>query len=100
MVLEQKGQQVTGTFSYRTGGTIEGTLEGGVLKFAWVQPGEFGEARREVRGSGFLQISLDGNAFGGRWGYGQDHEGGGVWTGERILEDEPEYDVDAPVFNR
>lgn len=98
MKIVHKGETVKGTFSYRTGGTFEGKLDGNVLYFEWVQPGDFEKARREIRGSGYLRIADDGRTFAGRWGYDEDRLGGGTWTGEKIVEDEPDYDVNAPVF--
>ena len=100
MEFKQKGDRVTATFSYSNGGTLEGTMDGNVLYFEWFQPGDFSKARRDVKGSGYFILADDGRSFSGRWGYDSQREGGGVWTGERIIEDEPEYDVDAPVFGR
>ncbi len=98
MKVVHKGGLVKGTFSYRTGGTFEGKLDGDVLLFEWVQPGDFDKARREIRGSGFLRVSQDGRTLQGRWGYDDDRMGGGVWTAEKLVREEPDYDVNEPVF--
>jgi hypothetical protein len=99
MTIVHKGGLVKGTFSYRTGGTFQGELDGDVLKFEWVQPGDFDKARREIRGSGFLRVAQDGRTLEGRWGYDDDRTGGGLWTAEKLVEDEPDYDINEPVFN-
>ena len=100
MVLSHKGDTVTGTFTYRTGGTIEGKLDGDVLYFEWVQPGDFEKARREVRGSGYLRVSPDGRTMEGRWGYDDDRMDGGEWSAEKQVESDPDYDVNEPLFKK
>lgn len=84
MKLSQKRGEVTGTFSYKSGGTLKGSLDGNVLYFDWIQPGDFEVARREVRGRGYLVLSSNGKTFSGEWGYGEKRTGGGSWSGERI----------------
>ena len=98
MVLSHQGDTVKGTFTYRTGGTLEGHLDGDVLYFEWIQPGDFDKARREIRGSGYLRVGPDGRTLEGRWGYDDDRLGGGAWTAEKQVESEPDYDVDEPLF--
>ena len=83
MRLVQEGNTVTGTFEYKDGGTLAGTLEGGVLVFEWVQTGDLNVGRREVRGRGYFVISNDGQQITGRWGYGDSHLDGGEWNGEK-----------------
>lgn len=85
MKLTQKSDGVTrGTFDFKGGSnTIEGRADGGVLRFEWVQAGDFQVGRREVRGRGYLVISDDGQAFTGKWGYGANETGGGEWTGTK-----------------
>ena len=100
MVLEQKGDVVTGTFTYRTGGTLEGKLEGHVLSFEWVQPGDMEEARREVKGSGYFYITDDGEKLVGEWGYGTERQGGGAWTADRISQKlERAVDPEESIFD-
>ena len=98
MTLIQTGNAVKGTFSYKDGGTLEGTLEGNVLYFTWVQVGDFNKAVRDVKGSGYFVIADDGNAFSGRWGYNEDNHSGGVWDGERVDARKPEEGFDKPIF--
>ena len=74
-----------GTFEYRHG-EINGTVEGGVMKFEWIQPGDFQVARREVSGHAYLVISDDGLEMKGAWGYGDNYDGGGKWTGRKATE--------------
>ncbi len=97
MELKQAGTKVTGTFSYKNG-SLEGTLEGGILYFEWTQPGDMSKAVREVRGTGYFIMGADGESFEGRWGYGDDNADGGVWTADRIESKGPKEDFDAPIF--
>lgn len=99
MTLKQEGDTVTGTFSYKTGGTLEGKLDGNVLIFDWIQPGDTSKARREVRGRGYFIIRDDGDKIRGWWGYNDDLDGGGIWDADRIEERKgPSFDVDDPIF--
>lgn len=99
MTLTQSGGKVTGTFTYKGGGTLEGTLEGNVLHFEWIQPGDMARAQREVRGKGYFVIADDGQSFEGRWGYDGDNTGGGTWSAERLDTSGPKEDFSAPIFN-
>ena len=76
---------VHGTFDYHDG-EIDGRVQGGVMIFDWIQPGDFQHARREVRGKGYLVISNDGMEMSGKWGYKDNYEGGGKWTGRKATE--------------
>ena len=86
MNLVQEGTKVQGTFDFKTGGVINGTLEGGVLLFDWTQTGDLSVGRREVTGKGYFVISDDGLAFEGRWGYGESRSNGGAWTADKAVE--------------
>lgn len=89
MKLTQKSDgSVRGTFDYKTGGNIEGTVTGGVLKFHWDQPGDFQVGRRDVSGNGYLVLTVgeDGTECKGEWGYGENYTGGGTWTGTKATE--------------
>ena len=58
MVLEQKGDQVTGTYGSEGWSTIEGTVKGRRLDFAW----------KRIRWSGpaWIELTKDGKSFFGR----------------------------------
>lgn len=75
-----------GKLDFKTGGAVEGRVEGGVFIFDWVQYGDFQVARREVSGKAYLVISDDGLSAEGRWGYGDNYDGGGVWTATKATE--------------
>lgn len=99
MKLEQKGTHVTGTFSYREGGTISGELDGNVLRFDWEQPGDMSKARRAIHGKGYWVISDDGKGLRGQWGYMDSDTDGGTWNAERLgTRVDPGVDPDAPLF--
>lgn len=87
MKLTQKADGYTrGTFDYRTGGEVEGRVEGGVFIFEWVQAGDFQVGRREVRGKGYLVMGADGLSMEGEWGYKDSYSGGGKWSGTKATE--------------
>jgi len=84
MNLRQTGDRVAGVYTYRTGGRIEGTVDGNILTFTWVEPGDKQRARRSMKGGGYLQLveSSDENhdyELRGEWGYNEDMQGGGPW---------------------
>src|SRR5262245_57447046 len=62
MELRQEGKRVHGIFQYREG-SLDGTLDGDLLKFRWWQ------RENKQTGRGYLQISGDGTHLEGRWGY-------------------------------
>ncbi len=91
MKLTQKADgTVNGTFSYKTGGEITGKVEGGVMKFSWIQPGDFQVGRRDVSGHGYLVITIneseDETECKGEWGYADNYTGGGTWFGTKAKE--------------
>ena len=86
MKLTQKADgTVKGTFDYKTGGEIEGTVEGGVMKFSWIQPGDFQVGRRDVSGHGYLVLTKtpEETECKGEWGYADNYTGGGQWHGKK-----------------
>ncbi len=87
MQVVQQGDKVSGTFEYKTGGQISGTLQGGVLIFDWVQTGDLSVGRREVKGKGYWVMGQDGMHFEGKWGYGDSFTDGGKWTGDKASQD-------------
>ncbi len=99
MTLEHKGGKVIGSFSYKTGGVLEGELKDNILFFDWEQPGDFSIGRRHVGGRGYFIISDDGNNLEGRWGYEDEMESGGVWEAERLIDNKDEIQ-DGPIFGQ
>ncbi len=87
MQLVQQGDKVSGTFEYKTGGQLSGTLQGGVLHFDWVQIGDLSVGRREVKGKGYFIMGKDGQHFEGKWGYEDSLSNGGSWTGDKAAQD-------------
>ena len=84
MKLRQTGLTLQGTYEgiRKNGdnGTIRGKLEGDLVWFDWIQPGNMDEAVWPKSGKGWLRVSRDGNTLKGRWGYDQDREGAGEIT--------------------
>jgi hypothetical protein len=92
MFLRQQGDKVRGIYSYDYGGTLEGTVEGNLMKFQWIDPGSKEEARRSFEGRGYFQLVQEGDSVRlvGKWGYGESYTGGGPWTAERVRDIDPE----------
>ena len=84
MRLRQTGLTLQGTYEgiRKTGdnGTIRGKIEGDLVWFDWIQPGDMDAAVWPKRGKGWLRISRNGNELTGRWGYDEDREDGGPIT--------------------
>ena len=87
MYLHQDGDRVEGVYTYRAGGTIEGTVEGNMLLFSWHQPGDRGAAQRAVNGKGYFHLISEGEEVDlvGQWGYNDDRSGA-PWEAELIRE--------------
>ena len=92
MHLKQTGDKVSGIFTYRQGGRLEGTVDGNLLVFDWVEPGDKTQARRTMKGSGYLRLVEKGDKtmLLGEWGYNDQVTGGGPWKAEYVRELEPE----------
>lgn len=88
MYLHQQGSQVEGVYVYGGGGKIEGEVEGNLLIFSWEEPGDRQAAQRDMRGKGYLQLSIDAGEpqLRGEWGYNDDRAGAGPWEAEFIRE--------------
>ena len=86
MHLRQTGDDVNGIYTYKFGGTIQGKANGNILKFTWLEPGDKNEARRAVRGEGWLAMTREGDliVLKGEWGYNDAMTGGGVWEAEFV----------------
>lgn len=92
MYLRQTGDEVRGIYTYKQGGTMEGTANGNLLKFTWIDPGNKDEARRSLKGQGWLQMVKEGELIKlkGEWGYNDARSGGGVWAAEYVRKMDPE----------
>ena len=95
MYLRQTGDQVNGIYTYNDGGTIEGTTNGNLITFTWLDPGNKEEARRRFVGKGYLQLLKDGETvkLKGEWGYNDSYHGGGPWEAEWVRD----MDKDDPL---
>lgn len=92
MHLRQSGETVTGIFTYKEGGRINGKVDGNLLVFDWVQPGSKEHARRTVKGRGYLQLVQQGDTtkLVGEWGYEDQASGAGPWTAQYVRPLEPD----------
>ena len=88
MYLTQDGDDVVGVYTYGGGGEIEGEVEGNVLLFSWHEPGDRSQARRDMSGQGYFELSGQGGDFelAGEWGYDDERRGAGPWEAEFIRE--------------
>lgn len=98
MELSQDGTTVVGSWkdppNHKTG-NVEGTVRGCLLFFSWTQTDDtIPGMPRLTRGRGVLQYVVDPpmgagppiHRFEGSWGYDNDVQGGGVWTGRKRRE--------------
>jgi len=56
MYLRQTGNKVEGVYTYESGGTLEGTVDGNLLKFSWTDPGSKETATRTMKGRGYFRM--------------------------------------------
>lgn len=94
MYLRQVGGDVRGIYEHDNGGTMEGTVDGNMLKFKWLDPGDRQAAVRTQQGHGYLMLKPGEQdpVLEGEWGYDEKYVGGGVWTAEwtrEIESDDP-----------
>lgn len=92
MYLRQTGDEVRGIYSYKNGGTLEGTANGNLLTFVWIDPGDKQSATRSITGKGYLQLVKEGETVKvkGTWGYGENWQGGGPWEAEWVRDLQPD----------
>ena len=69
-VYEKNGAQVIGSFA--------GALDGNVLQFRWMEPGQ----PADLTGDGYLEFEVAGRTFNGRW-WTASRDRGGEWQGWR-----------------
>ncbi len=94
MYLRQTGNEVRGIYAYKSGGTLEGEVNGNLMTFKWIDPGDKVNATRSVSGEGYLQMVREGDrvVLRGEWGYNDSRTGGGPWEAEWVRE----MDADDP----
>lgn len=68
--LSQDGDRVRGTYVCCGGGTIEGRIQGHVLRYRWKSP---------AGGWGKGVWTIDGTHLDGTWGWNDDDDDGGRW---------------------
>jgi hypothetical protein len=92
MHLRQTGDKVSGIYTYKTGGRIEGEVDGNILVFDWIEPGNKESAQRTMKGRGYLQLNegADKTTLDGEWGYNDKVTGAGPWKAEWVRKLEPE----------
>ena len=92
MHLRQTGDKVSGIYTYEEGGRLEGEVDGNILVFKWVDPGNKAQAKRTMKGSGYLQLVQDGETtrLVGEWGYDDQTTGAGPWKAEWVRPLEPD----------
>ncbi len=86
MYMSQSGSTVRAVYAYGNGGELQGTVNGNMLTFRWIDPGNRQEARRPMEGEGYLQLFVEGEKtiLQGAWGYEDEKTGGGPWTAEFV----------------
>ncbi len=95
MHLCQTGTSVNGDYEKdERHGTIQGTVQGDVLRFQWEERRELVAGRPTVtRGRGYwkLEIGGDGDTYiKGEWGVDDSEVGGGEWNGVKMRRGNPE----------
>jgi hypothetical protein len=81
MTLSQSGDQVTGTYVYRSG-RISGTVTGNTLTGTWSESPTYQPP--EQAGDVILKLSNDRMAITGDWRYGSSGGWSGDWRGKKI----------------
>ncbi len=75
--LEQRGGRVVGSYECCGNGRITGTIEHGVIRYRWQQPGASGRGRWRVHDGGRKLI--------GTWGTDESETSGGPWDLEKPI---------------
>lgn len=92
LVLEQKGKEVTGSYSYASsGGALQGTVEKKTLSFTYTE-------MDGTTGEGVFELASSGQAFEGKW---RPTGGSGwqPWNGTRDRSEPPPNAGDLAQFN-
>ena len=88
MYLRQTGNKVEGVYTYESGGTLEGTVDGNLLRFSWNDPGSKETATRTMEGHGYFRMVKEDDVLRlkGEWGYDEQYTGAGPWNAEYVRE--------------
>ncbi len=101
MHLVQTGEQVVGEYTKdERAGKINGTAEGNVLHFEWVETRKLVSNKPTVtKGRGYFQYMIDAanddHVLKGEWGHGDDETGGGPWNAWKSKRSQPELSSDS-----
>jgi hypothetical protein len=77
VTLVHAGSKVSGAYSGKFTGSLDGQATDGVVTLTWIQTnGERGKAR--------LTLAKDGRSFTGTWGSRTSSTNGGAWNGKRL----------------
>lgn len=94
MHLCQNGQQVTGDYvKNERHGTMQGTVQGDLLRFSWEERRELVQGRPVItRGHGYFRYTIGDDQdhyFRGEWGIDDAYDGGGPWNAVRMRNRQP-----------
>ena len=89
------GSHVVGDFQKdERAGTIQGTIQGDILRFQWEEQKEMVVGRPSVsRGRGWFRLKIGQDTdqyFEGEWGHDDAETGGGPWNGVRMRRGSPD----------
>jgi hypothetical protein len=99
MHMVQTGSSVVGEYTKdERSGTIQGTVQGNVMRFEWSEERELVAGRPVItRGRGFFRYSIDAagdHVIQGRWGVDRDNNSGGEWNAARDRRRQPRLQGD------
>ena len=100
MHLVQTGGEVIGEYKKdERSGRINGTAEGNLMRFEWVESRELVANRPTVtKGRGYFQymidVANDDHVLKGEWGHGEDEIGGGPWNAWKSKRSQPKLSHD------
>ena len=95
MHMVQTGDQVIGEYTKdEREGRINGTAEGNMLRFEWVESRKLVSNKPTVtKGRGYflykIDVTNDDHVLQGEWGHGDDETGGGPWNAWKSKHSQP-----------
>ena len=98
MHLVQNGNAVVGKFKKdERSGKIQGDVEGDLLRFEWTEYKAMVSNRpQETIGHGYFRYMIDASngdhVLKGRWGVGEDNQGGGEWNAYKSRTGSPDLE--------